>query len=92
MHDNALLGLETLHRFVEMLDKYFGNVCELDLVFNFNRAFYVLDEYIQAGEVMESDWKCALKAVCDGDEQEREVVRGGAMSGGGGEGESDDYY
>lgn len=26
MHDNALLALETLHRLVETLDKYFGNV------------------------------------------------------------------
>ena len=65
-------------------------MCELDLIFNFNRAFYVLDECIQAGEVMESDWRCALRSVCDGDEQEREMVRGGS-TGNSGERDSDDY-
>merc|ERR1711931_386829 len=31
-------------RYVEVLDKYFGNVCELDIIFNFENAYYVLDE------------------------------------------------
>ena len=42
--DNELLALQTIHFYVEVLDKYFGNVCELDLVFNFHKAFYTLDE------------------------------------------------
>ena len=29
--DNELTTLEVIHRFVEVLDRYFGNVCELDL-------------------------------------------------------------
>lgn len=29
--DNELTTLEIIHRFVEVLDRYFGNVCELDL-------------------------------------------------------------
>jgi AP-2 complex subunit sigma-1 len=33
--DNELGGLEGIHLFVEILDEFFGNVCELDLVFNF---------------------------------------------------------
>jgi hypothetical protein len=36
--DNELLTLEVVHQFVEVLDKYFGNVCELDLIFNFHKA------------------------------------------------------
>ena len=32
--DNELIVLETIHHFVEVLDRYFGNVCELDLVSN----------------------------------------------------------
>ena len=27
-----------VHHFVECLDRYFGNVCELDLIFNFHKA------------------------------------------------------
>ncbi len=36
--DNELLALETIHLFVELLDMYFSNVCELDIVFNFNKV------------------------------------------------------
>lgn len=36
--DNELIALETIHMYVEMLDRYFGNVCELDVIFNFHKA------------------------------------------------------
>ncbi len=36
--DNELIILELIHSFVEILDKYFGNVCELDLIFNFHKV------------------------------------------------------
>jgi hypothetical protein len=29
-----------MQTFVEILDKYFGNVCELDLIFNFHKVFF----------------------------------------------------
>lgn len=47
--DNELSYVEAIHCFVEMLDRYFGNVCELDLVFNFHKAYTILDEFILAG-------------------------------------------
>jgi hypothetical protein len=36
--DNELTTLEAVHLFVEILDHYFQNVCELDLVFNFHKV------------------------------------------------------
>ena len=36
--DNELAYLEAVHFFVEVLDSFFGNVCELDLVFNFYKV------------------------------------------------------
>ena len=36
--DNELINLEIVHHFVEVLDRYFGNVCELDLIFNFHKV------------------------------------------------------
>ena len=36
--ENELITLEVIHHFVEVLDKYFGNVCELDLIFNFHKV------------------------------------------------------
>uniref|UniRef100_A0A669EHF6 Adaptor related protein complex 1 subunit sigma 3b n=1 Tax=Oreochromis niloticus TaxID=8128 RepID=A0A669EHF6_ORENI len=43
--ENELLALEIIHRYVELLDKYFGNVCELDIIFNFEKAYFILDEF-----------------------------------------------
>ena len=37
--DNELITLEVIHHYVEVLDRYFGNVCELDLIFNFHKVF-----------------------------------------------------
>ncbi len=36
--DNELYILEIIHHYVEILDQYFGNVCELDIIFNFNKV------------------------------------------------------
>ena len=52
--DNELLSLEAIHHFVHCLDRYFGNVCELDLVFNFHKAYYIVDEIFLGGELQET--------------------------------------
>lgn len=56
--DNELATLEGIHLFVEVLDVYFGNVCELDLVFNFPKVYTILDEVFLAGEIMETRCCC----------------------------------
>eukprot|EP00929_Paragymnodinium_shiwhaense_P111620 TRINITY_DN79965_c0_g1_i1.p1 TRINITY_DN79965_c0_g1~~TRINITY_DN79965_c0_g1_i1.p1 ORF type:complete len:149 (-),score=60.81 TRINITY_DN79965_c0_g1_i1:93-539(-) len=58
--DNELIALESIHHFVECLDRYFGNVCELDLIFNFHKAYYIMDEVFMAGEVQESSKRVVL--------------------------------
>eukprot|EP01135_Chromosphaera_perkinsii_P000573 Nk52_evm35s123 gene=Nk52_evmTU35s123 len=67
-NDNNLAYLEAIHNFVEILDKYFGNVCELDLVFNFYKVYTVVDEIFLAGEIMETSQPKVLErlAVLDG--------------------------
>ncbi|KAJ3091236.1 AP-2 complex subunit sigma [Phlyctochytrium bullatum] len=42
-NDNELAYLEAIHFFVEVLDAFFRNVCELDLVFNFYKVLSTLD-------------------------------------------------
>uniref|UniRef100_A0A7S2UVB6 AP complex subunit sigma n=1 Tax=Fibrocapsa japonica TaxID=94617 RepID=A0A7S2UVB6_9STRA len=61
--DNELGILETIHFMVELLDSYFSNVCELDIVFHFNKVYSILDEYILAGEVMETNKNEILERV-----------------------------
>ncbi|KAK4528145.1 hypothetical protein GAYE_SCF51G6079 [Galdieria yellowstonensis] len=61
--DNELITLEIIHHYVECLDKYFGNVCELDLIFNFSKAYYILDEILLAGELEESKRGNVLRTI-----------------------------
>eukprot|EP01033_Poteriospumella_lacustris_P006707 gene6707-4836_t len=63
--DNELLLMETIHLFVELLDQYFSNVCELDIVFHFNKVYAVLDEYILAGEIQETSKRVILERLKD---------------------------
>lgn len=51
--DSELSYLESLHFFVEILDVYFNSVCEVDLVFNFYKLYYILDEIYLGGEIQE---------------------------------------
>jgi len=76
--DNELLTLEVIHRYVELLDKYFGSVCELDIIFNFEKAFFMLDELLLGGEVQETSKKNVLKAITAQDllQEESEEPKG----------------
>ncbi|MCO5559327.1 hypothetical protein L7F22_012924 [Adiantum nelumboides] len=85
--DNELVTLEIIHRYVEILDRYFGNVCELDLIFNFQKAYAILDELIIAGEMQESSKKSVLRVVSQSDaieeaeQSEDSLARIGSRSG-----------
>ena len=62
---NELLLMETIHLFVELMDHFFSNVCELDIVFHFNKVYALLDEFILAGEVQETSKKVILERMRD---------------------------
>lgn len=61
--ENELAMLDLIQVFVETLERCFKNVCELDLVFNFNKLHTVLDEIIFAGQVVETSSEEVMKAV-----------------------------
>eukprot|EP00823_Brevimastigomonas_motovehiculus_P009610 TRINITY_DN929_c0_g1_i1.p1 TRINITY_DN929_c0_g1~~TRINITY_DN929_c0_g1_i1.p1 ORF type:complete len:149 (+),score=15.28 TRINITY_DN929_c0_g1_i1:66-512(+) len=52
---NELAVLEFIHTLVETLDKCFENVCELDIMFNLERAHYILDEMVMNGQIVETN-------------------------------------
>ncbi|CAG9330048.1 unnamed protein product [Blepharisma stoltei] len=52
---NELAYLEFIHNLVETLDKYFENVCELDIMFNIEKAHFVLDEMVMNGCILETN-------------------------------------
>ena len=51
--ENELAYLEFIHSLVETLDKYFENVCELDIMFNIEKAHFILDEMVANGYIVE---------------------------------------
>ena len=51
--DNELIHLELIQLFVEVMDQYFGNICELDIIFNFYKIYSIVDQMILGGEVLE---------------------------------------
>ncbi|XP_062959468.1 AP-1 complex subunit sigma-2-like [Cynocephalus volans] len=61
--DNELITLEIILHYVELLDKYFGSVCELDIIFNFKKEYFTLDGFLLGGEVKETSKKNVLKAI-----------------------------
>jgi hypothetical protein len=41
----------------------YGQVCELDLIFNFHKAYYILDEVLLCGEQQETSKKIVLRVI-----------------------------
>lgn len=66
-NDNELAYLEAIHFFVEVLDSFFGNVCELDLVFNFYKVCFSFFSTALTGTP-------AHKPECDDKERRIEIV------------------
>ena len=67
--ENELISLEIIHRYVECLDKWFMNVCELDIIFNFQQAYSIIDEVLIAGELQESSKRVTMNTLKRVDEQ-----------------------
>ena len=63
INDNELTCLEFIHLFVEVMDQYFGNVCELDIVFNFHKVYGILDEMVIGGEIMETSKSIIVSSI-----------------------------
>ena len=60
---NELSMLELIHNLVETMDKYFENVCELDIMFNIEKAHFILDELIMDGQIAETNKANILNPV-----------------------------
>lgn len=72
--DNEILAMELIHQYVEVLDSYFGNVCELDLIFNFDKAHYMLDELILAGSIQETSKREVVRVMKQQDDIEQKLI------------------
>jgi len=58
--ENELAILELIHNLVELLDTYFKSVCELDIMFNLERVYMILDEMVMNGCIVETNKSVVL--------------------------------
>ena len=59
--------------FVETLDRYFENVCELDLIFHSDKTHFILDEIVMGGMVLETSNVEILTALAEMDRLEKDT-------------------
>ena len=57
--------LDLLQVFVHVLDSCFENICELDIVYHYDRVNYVLDEMVIAGMVLETNTEVILSSIAE---------------------------
>ena len=57
--------MDLIQVFVETLDKCFENVCELDLIFHFDKVQYILQELCMGGMVLETNMNEIVARVED---------------------------
>ncbi|SBT82821.1 AP-3 complex subunit sigma, putative [Plasmodium ovale] len=55
--------LDLIQVFVQVLDANFENVCELDLIYNYEQINYILDEIIMGGIVLETNIEVILNSI-----------------------------
>lgn len=58
--ENELATLEFIHALVETLDKFFENVCELDLMFAIAKTHQIVDEMVLNGCVLDTNKRSIL--------------------------------
>lgn len=61
--DNEIFVLDLIQFFVEALDQFFGNACEIDIIFSFYYVYMLLDEIILGGEVFETNVKNSIDSL-----------------------------
>lgn len=61
--ENELAVLEWIHCLVETFDRFFGNVCELDLMFRLDVAYSIIDEMLGCGWVIDANKQSVLSGL-----------------------------
>lgn len=78
--ESPLALLDLIQVFVEALDRLFENVCELDLIFNFETLHATLAEMVVGGIVIETNLETVVKGVKGQGKVPRRIETGvGAM-------------
>ncbi|WVZ72089.1 hypothetical protein U9M48_020602 [Paspalum notatum var. saurae] len=60
---NELAILEFIHLLVETMDRHFGNVCELDIMFHLEKVHFMLEEMVMNGCIVETSKQNILAPI-----------------------------
>jgi len=80
--------LDLIQVLVEVLDRVFENVCELDLIFHMDKVQYILSEMVQGGMVLETSLSTIVQRINEQNKLEQDeksttitsVVQQGALN------------
>lgn len=61
--ESELEILEFIHCVVETLDRYFSNVCELDILFSLETVHFIIDEMCAHGCIVETNRQTVLAPI-----------------------------
>ncbi|MFH4975704.1 hypothetical protein AB6A40_002413 [Gnathostoma spinigerum] len=64
--------LDLIQVFVEILDRCFENVCELDLIFHVDKVHHILSELVMGGMVLETNMNEILSKVQEQEKLEKQ--------------------
>ncbi|KAH9589150.1 AP complex [Trypanosoma melophagium] len=73
LQEGELAMFEFIHLLVETFDKYFENVCELDVMFNVEKAHFILEEMLVNSGVGETNKMLTLQPLVLMDREPRKV-------------------
>ncbi|GJN03400.1 hypothetical protein PR202_ga20841 [Eleusine coracana subsp. coracana] len=62
-NENELAILEFIHLLVETMDRHFGNVCELDIMFHLEKVHFMLEEMVMNGCIVETSKQNILAPI-----------------------------
>lgn len=61
--DNEMITLDIMDLFVNAIDLFFGNACEIDILFGFYHVNMLLDQMILTGELFETDVRKIIESL-----------------------------
>jgi AP-4 complex subunit sigma-1 len=61
--ENELAIIEFVRNLVETFDSYFESVCELDIMFNLDKAHWILEEMVMNGEIVDCNKANVLRPI-----------------------------
>lgn len=61
--ENKFEILEFIHALLECMDKWAGSICELDIMYQLEEVYFLVDEMVQNGYLIETNKQNELRPI-----------------------------